>query len=74
MRLAAPTTGNSALLARYFYLSLRLSVCPSVSQSKACIVTKRNNPLLVYQHYDRAMFLRPNFVLLSLGIQHERAC
>jgi len=52
-----------------------LYVCVSVCLSNTWIVTKRNNPLSVYQTpYERTMFLvswETNSVVLSLGVHLE---
>ena len=54
-----------------------LSVCLSVCLSNAWIVTKRDNNLSICQHVRQSnvsTFLRPNFVVLSLGVHPERVC
>ena len=57
--------------------SVRLSVCLSVCQTRG-LWQKRNNSLSIFQHrtiYSHvSSFLRPNFVILLLGLHPERMC
>ena len=54
-------------------LSVRLSDC----LSNACVVTKRDNCMQIYEHHtieQCSSFLGLNFVVLSLGVHPERVC
>ena len=52
-----------------------LSVCLSVCLSNACIVTKRTTVCRYFntvRYSNVSSFLRPNFVILRLGVHPER--